>query len=293
MQKTSFIILLLVSSLNYACDVCSCGSSNASSFSGNFSGNFIGFAYNYLYFTFLENTLIDDTPIADDHINTINISGQYYITPRVLLSAVIPYRFNTRNTSFDNVSNDGLGDITVRSLISILNLESNHTLKLGVGLKLPTGSFNLQRARVNQTSATQLGTGSLDVILPLEYSVRLKDFTVNLNGNYFIKNKNNEEFKYGNQTQITSNVSYKIEVNQKTSISPSLGFSYDHFLPTSRFDIENKGTSGYMANTNFGMELNVKQFIFGANYQLPIAQNLIDKEVRFESGFGIYTYWTF
>ncbi len=294
LQSFRYVFLVfLFSKIAFACDVCSCGSSNSGSFSGNLTGNYIGFSYNFLHFNFKENNLVSNAPIANDYINTVSITGQYFVTDNIQINAIIPYRFNTRSTSFDEVKNQGLGDVTLTGLVSLLAKESTHYLKLGMGVKLPTGTFNLQRANVNQTSATQLGTGSWDVLLPIRYGYRHEDFSISVRGTYYIKNENKDAFKFGNQTQLSTIVTRKFDIKDTYALAPILGVNYDHFLPTSRFGVEDKRTSGYMVNATVGLEADIDAFVVGASYQIPIAQNLIENEVSFNKGLGVYTYWRF
>ncbi len=293
LQKINIVFLFLLGVNNsFACDVCSCGASNSTSFTGSLNSNYIGFSYNYLHFSFREG-IVDNSPIADDYINTINILGQYFVTDKIQINTVIPYRLNKREASTGNISNDGIGDITVYGLIGLLSKQSHHSLKVGAGLKLPTGTFNLQRAIANQTSATQLGTGSLDIMLPVQYKVEIKDFTFDLNGTYFIKNKNEEDFKFGNQIQLNVNTSYAIGLRKNNSITPSIGLNYDHFKATERFEVVDKRTSGYMTTVTFGARTNIKKVVVGLTYQVPIKQNLIKGEVTFKKGIGLFTYIRF
>lgn len=295
LQKIKILtIVFFTSSISlFACDVCSCGASNGSAFSGNFNGHYIGLSYNYLHFNFKEG-IAENSPLANDQINLVSLQGQYKLNNKIQLNTIVPYRFNNRETTTDKASNNGIGDVSVYGLYNFFDNQSNHRLKMGAGLKLPTGTFDLQIANsTNQTSAIQLGTGSLDIMLPLQYSFHHKDIVFNVNAIYFIKNKNDDDFKYGNQTQINSQISYQWELNKKTVLVPKVGVSYDHFLATERFNIKDNSTSGYMLNTNFSLETYVSDYVVGVSYQNPITQNLIEGDVAFEKSIGVYTYYRF
>ena len=75
--KFSFIFFLM-SITAFACDVCSCGSANNSVFTNAIHGNFIGMSYNHMFFQYKEG-VFDDSPVADDRINTVTVTGQYQI----------------------------------------------------------------------------------------------------------------------------------------------------------------------------------------------------------------------
>ncbi len=293
LQKINTVIfLLLFTSKAFACDVCSCGASNNSVFTNAIHGNFIGMTYNHMYFQYKEG-ISEDSPKADDYINTVTVTGQYQINDRFLVNTNVPYRFNYRNTSEEEVSIKGVGDVSITGLASVLNKNSSHTLKLGVGLKLPTGKFDLEKSESNKTSSTQLGTGSLDILLPMQYAYAWNQFSFNVNATYFIKNTNSEEFKYGNQTQINTSVAYSVPLKNNYIISPYVGLSYDDFEASERFEIIDKRTSGYMTNTNFGIQMESERIIVGVNSQVSLNQNLIAHEVTFNYGLGVFGYWRF
>lgn len=291
--KIFLSIFLMLTTTTYACDVCGCGSANSSSFANVLGGNYLGFTYNYMYFEYIQSNADSNFPLAKDHVNTLSISGQYQLTDKLQVNAIVPYRFNNRYKASGNVSNSGIGDISIYGLINLLNKNSNHSFKLGVGVKLPTGEFDLQNSSLNQTSAAQLGTGSWDLLLPFQYNYNKEQWSVNVSAMYFLKGTNNDDFKYGNQTQINVNTTYVFPLATNISIAPIVGLSYDHFLASERFDIVDNRTNGYMTNASVAVQMETKNFIMGLNSQLPVSQNLIENEVTFNYGLGVYTYWKF
>jgi hypothetical protein len=287
-----FLLLLFITVNSFACDVCSCGSASNSVFTNAIHGSFIGLSYNHMFFQYKEG-VFEDTPMADDRINTVAVTGQYQINDRVLINAILPYRFNYRYTCDTDVSVNGFGDVSIYGLISVLNEASKHVLKVGLGLKLPTGKFDLQSSQDNKTSSTQLGTGSLDVVFPMQYAFGFGGFSFNVSTAYFIKNTNSVAFKYGNQTQVNTSIAYAIPINKGCIMSPYIGVNYDQFKASERFEIIDHRTSGYMTNTNFGVQMETERVIIGFNSHVPLGQNLIQHEVLFKYGLGVFTYWRF
>jgi len=293
LQKiNSLFFLLLITAKSFACDVCSCGAANNSVFTNAIHGNFIGMSYNHMFFQYKEG-ISEDSALVDDRINSIAVTGQYQINDRILVNAILPYQFNYRYASDGTASVEGVGDISIYGLVSVLAKTSKHVLKLGLGLKLPTGKFDLQSSQSNKTSSTQLGTGSLDIALPVQYAYNLGDFSFNLSAAYFIKNTNSYDFKYGDQTQLNTSIAYRIPIANSFNISPYLGLNYDKFKASERFDIIDHRTSGYMTNSNFGVQLETERVIMGVNSQLSLDQNLIEHEVMFKFGLGVFAYWLF
>lgn len=288
LQKIKFAILLALcySQVIFACDVCSCGSSNSNNLNGGLSNNYIGLSFNFLHFSFKEG-VANNSPIADDYIRTISINGQYFINNKIQINAVIPHRINSRVTSNQTVNNNGLGDITLYGLYNTLSHQKKHSLKFGAGLKLPTGKFDISITDINKTSAIQLGTGSLDVLVPIQYKFKSKKVVFNLNGTYFFKNKNSNEFKYGNQIQLNSRIGYKVNIKSNYTIIPSIGLIYDDFKASERFEIIDKRSSGNMTNANFSLQAYLNKIVLGLNYFTPLKQNLIEKEVTFVRSMGV------
>lgn len=292
--KLFFTLSMFLCSLGvYACDICSCGSSNSNSFANVLGGNYVGFSYNYLHFQSIQNYANDAAPLANDHTHTLSLTTQYQMTDRIQVNTLLPYKFNERINDAGVQNNRGLGDISVYGLIDLLPSANHHRLKFGMGVKLPTGSFDIENTNPNQISAIQLGTGSLDVLLPFQYHYTQSKWAVNLSAMYFVKGKNKDEFKFGNQTQINLSSTYVFSTGHDFSVAPIIGFSYDSFLAAERFGIVDKRTKGYMANANLGIQLETDHMILGIHTQQPIAQNLVQKEVLFDKGIGVYTYWKF
>ncbi|WP_139959042.1 transporter [Flavicella sediminum] len=293
-NKCALLLLVLFTSNQiFACDVCSCGSSSSSSFANGISGSFLGLSYNYMHFVFKEG-ISTNSPEGNDYINSIAITGQYQISERIRINAMVPYRFNyRRNSSHEAIDNSGLGDMSVYGLYSVLANESAHKLRIGAGLKMPTGRFNENSTSANNTSATQLGTGSWDVIFPVQYEYTIKDFSLNFGAVYFVKNKNEATFKFGNQTQLNLGVSYAFSLNDRFILAPLAGINYDSFAATEQYNIKDERTSGFMSNATIGLQFQTEKMIIGINSQLPLKQNLIEKEVHFQQGVSLYTYWRF
>lgn len=292
LPKISWIFVLLINCKAFACDVCSCGAANNSIFTNAIHGNFIGFGYDYMGFNFKEGIAIN-SPLGLDRIHTATLTGQFQLDDRFLISATVPYKYNTRTTTKEQLSTTGIGDVSIYGLANVLDTESNHVLKVGLGIKLPTGAFDIAVTEVNKTSAIQLGTGSFDLVFPVQYAYRKGDFSANANATYYAKGKNNKEFKYGNQLQLNVNFSYGFVLNQKFVMAPYLGISHDDFKPTERFGIVDKRSSGYMTNANIGVQLETQNYIYGLKSQLPIVQNLIDNEVLFKNSVGVFLYKRF
>ncbi|WP_157359357.1 transporter [Wenyingzhuangia fucanilytica] len=294
LKKISIVLITIFSINSYACDVCGCGAGNSSSTQYS-NYNYFGLSYNYMHFNYKEG-IHSTSPIGTDNINSVQLTGQYFITGRLSINTMIPFQFNEREASTGTVQNHGLGDISLTGLFNLFHNDDNQSLRIGVGVKLPTGKFDLIRANANNASsisATQLGTGALDVIFPLQYAIQINDISFQANATYFYKTENKYYFKYGDQTQIQAKVSYLFKETTKASWSVSGGVSYDKFLNSKTSGSANFNTDGVMTNAIIGLKCELQKLAIGINYQTPIDQKLVNNDVTFNRGLGIYTHWKF
>ena len=303
LKRISIALLLLANQYTQAfnkppykkllCDVCSCGATNSTSVMTNTTVNYIGVNYSYLDFKFKESVFSGYS--GGDFINTLQITGQYFITDHISANISIPLQKNVRETPSELINNDGLGDIAVFGYYNFLTQEPKHNLKLGLGVKLPTGNFNEVDSNLNANSnaAIQFGTGSYDFIFPITYGFQYERFKFSTTTMYFLKGENEEKFKYGNQTQISADVSYKWIEKESFLFSSILGISNDNFKPTERAGIVDYRTDGELTNAKLGIEFELDSWILGGSYQHPIAQDIIDEDVKFEAGFGFYSLYKF
>lgn len=294
LNKISIILFLLFSTNNYACDVCGCGAANSSNTQYS-NYNYIGLSYSFMHFNYKEGIHLN-SPIGIDKINSLQLTGQYFITNKFSISTIVPFQINSREASNGTEQNHGLGDVSFTGMYNVLHTESDHYLKLGFGIKLPTGEFDLIRANANNAanvSTTQLGTGSYDYMFPLQYGVQLNKLSLQLNAAYFLKTENQYYFKYGNQTQYQAKVKYNFLETETLHLDASLSVSHDDFKNSETSGSANFDTDGKMTNAILGMSCDFKKFVLGVNYQTPISQNLVNNNVTFNNGLGVYTHWKF
>ena len=159
MRKILLIVLLITISFNsFACPICGCGGGNL--YFGllpNFKNRFIGVRYHYAaYHTQLAN---DPTQFSTNHYNSTEIWGGFNIGSKFKVLGFIPYYANKQVDDDGTTYKNGLGDITLMAQYKILDIVKNaagnkvlqQQLWIGGGVKLPTGSFNVN---VKDTSTT-------------------------------------------------------------------------------------------------------------------------------------------
>ena len=108
------------------------------------------------------------------------------------------YHFHNRETNTGNQSINGLGGYydyrIISKFIKRIKIESTlfiHSLQAGAGVKIPVGKFDeMNNGSVNPSY--QVGTGSWDYLIAMEYVIRRKQLGLNALLNYVIKTENDK-----------------------------------------------------------------------------------------------------
>ena len=165
-------------------------------------------------------------------------------------------------------------------------MATGHSLQFGLGAKLPTGTFE-QELSNNVNPGFQVGTGSLDAMLSLGYNYGSNKFGINTLATYYFKGENKNNYQFGNQLSLSTKA-FTVFKTSKMNIMPFLGFSHDTFKEITQYNETLKDTNGTLTTGTIGSEFVVKQFIFGANYALPLSQDLFGGNVTSKRRFSVY-----
>jgi hypothetical protein len=289
-MKKLFIaaILLIAVSVSYACPICGCGGGNL--YMGlfpNFKSKFLGVRWNYSeYHTHLMN---DPTQFSHNYYNTTEVWGGVNIGKRWQLLAFLPYHSNVQfDDDKGHTTKSGFGDITLLGNYKLVDKRSGSTslnqVWIGGGVKIPTGSFNVN---VNDAATTladinaQIGTGSVDLLLNARHSVQINNFGISTSASYKIGFANSQHYKYGNKFDVNSIAFYQVKANH-FSITPNAGLAYENIgsnrlnnqkiYLSDGLDAGSFHTGGYAFNFLAGAEVTIKQVTIGANIQSPLSQ---------------------
>lgn len=301
-MKKYFIaaILLIAVSNAYACSICGCGGGNL--YMGlypNFKSHFFGLRHNYSEF----HTSLLNSPdqFSHNYYNTVEAWSGFNIGKRWQVLAFLPYHYNIQNDDdMGRTTKSGLGDITLLANYKLFATpfsshipgNSSHEIWIGGGLKLPTGAFKVNANDSTTTLAdinSQIGTGSLDLLLNARHTMELNDFGINSSVNYKIALANNQGYKYGNKITVNSIVYYKIK-SKSTIIVPNAGLSYENstgnslngskIILSDGLYIGSYHTGGYILAMIGGLECNFKKISIGANIQSPLAQEFAKGQTK-------------
>ncbi len=254
----------------------------------DFQKGFIGMRYHYSQF---HTTLLSDpSQFSNNYYNTIEIYGGVNIGKRFQVLGFIPYYLNKQVDDDGITTPNGLGDITVLGQYKVFNITHLNSrqkvvqqqLWLGAGLKLPTGSFNLNLSDPNTTVAdinAQLGTGSTDLLLNSLYSIRIENFGANASANYKINSVNRQDYRYGNKFTGNLIAYYRLGV-KKLGISPNAGLGYENVEGNLLHSEKVQYTGSHVTNAIAGVEFIFNKIGLGLNAQLPVEQNFAEGQTQ-------------
>lgn len=291
-------ILLLAYNAN-ACSICGCGGGNL--YLGmypSFDTKFIGIRYNYSdYKTILKN---DPAQYSSNTYQSYELWSGINLTKKWQVFAFVPYQYNKQVSDDGKSSNKGIGDISILANYQILNKHKvvdnkkmvSHQLWIGGGIKLNTGSFEVDPRDPNTTLAdinTQMGTGSNDFILNARDVYQIENLGFASNVNYKINSQNSNGYQFGNKLSFNTITYYNFN-NKNTVVTPNIGLQFEN-MSGNKLDGHlislNEGldngfyrTGGHTLNMMGGIEMSVKKLSFGVNLQAPISQNFAAQQTN-------------
>lgn len=291
---------------DFDCDICGCATSGGGiGFSSLQTNDFFGVRYAFQEFR-SKDGIFNNSPTIREQFNTYQLWGKKQLWKNFELSALIPFQDLKRiHTQRPEESIRGIGDI---SLIGWYNFSfykkkkddlpiyvsktlSNHSLKLGLGLKLPTGKFR-QEIDNGINPGFQVGSGSTDFIISSLYAYTKELWGFSSNLSYFIKTENADNFRFGNQLSLSSRFFVPFG-DEKLAYFPFLGVTADHYNAVEEFGEKINGTEGHLISLLVGTEVAFNGYMIGANVSIPTEQNLVSGDVRARARFEVYVNFSF
>jgi hypothetical protein len=265
------------------CDACGCSASGGSmGFSSMLNTNFIGIRYFNQHYKSSDG-LYSNSPWYAEDFNTVQVWARIPVYKNIQISALLPYHFHQRETVSGKRDISGVGDITLLAMYRLYQTHKDstflvHTLQVGGGVKAPTGKFDEANAGAVNPSF-QVGTGSWDYLLAMEYIVKRKRFGFNTMLNYTIKTENDKHYKFGNQFNYSETFFYLYD-KKAFSLAPQIGLAAEVYGSNYQYSEVIRKTSGSIIFGKLGFEMEKNKFSLGANIMLPINQNLASGRVE-------------
>jgi hypothetical protein len=214
--------------------------------------------------------------------NVYDLRGIFYLNDKFSLMVSLPIVNNVK--TIDNVKTldiQKIGDPMVLVNYNLVNtklipgLKTNHRLNLGVGVKLPFGSYRITADGKLIEPDLQPGTGSLDFLFTTDYVFTKRNFGVLNNMNFKLNTANKSTYRYRDSWNHTLIFFYLKEVIKNVSIMPNTGFYYEYANVDSKNSTAIPQSGGAVTFANFGFNIYFKKMRFEATYQEVIYNNMM------------------
>jgi hypothetical protein len=143
----------------------------------------------------------------------VELRARYYLHPRVELSIIVPFVFNSAFDNNKQSKNAGLGDVTTLVGYQLIDQANNgalsHRLLLGGGVKWASGNVNQQLNNERIDLLLQPGTGCTDALLYANYQMGIGKWSCYVLPTYKINGTNRFEEHVSNSTTLFSSVNYQ------------------------------------------------------------------------------------
>jgi hypothetical protein len=242
----------------------------------------------------MDMTMIGLGTAATGFVHTLQAYGRFQLPRRFQVAISVPVSI-LEERSLNSVNRQsGLGDLTASASyaffnpVKFLNKKSKHQLKLGIGVKIPTGKFSMTNNGLF-TNDLQLGTGSVDFLFNVNYTYRYRAFGLNLLSSYKKNLENRNQYRFGDNLGESFSLFYMCKLPKNVSIAPKLGSRYSHMF----YNVNNgqalTGTGGEVLSATAGFDVYLKHLTISCSVA-PVISSITHWEgepvpiLSFESG---------
>jgi len=278
----------LLKNQEFFCDACGCAAGNGSSgFESLLNPQFIGIKYFSQHYKAKENLFTQDLT-QDQYFNTIQIWGKIPITEKLSVYGNLPFQFHEKKTLQGDIRINGIGDASLMGIYQILNSKNTfHQLNGGFGVKIPIGKFD-EKGATGVNPSFQLGTGSWDYQLALNYKFQKNLFALLINTDYTLKTENKKHYQFGNQWNYAMTGFQRIWRNENSIISGKLGLQGEVYDWNKQFGEVMPKTAGSALYGKIGFEASYKKWSIGSEIMLPAYTNLAGGDIEAKSRFVLF-----
>lgn len=270
------------------CDACGCAAGNGSSgFESLLNPQFIGIKYFAQHYKANENLFVKDLT-QDQYFNTIQLWGKIPLTEKLSMYGSLPFHFHEKQTMQEDLTIHGIGDLNLMGIYQLFNSKDNlHQLNGGLGVKVPLGKFD-EKGVSGVNPSFQLGTGSWDYQMVLNYKFQKNKLALLVNTDYTIKTENKKDYRFGNQWNYATTGFYQILSGYKTVLSGKIGLQGEVYDTNRQFGEALPNTAGSALYGKLGFEASYGKFSLGSEVMLPAYSNLAGGDIEAKSRFSIF-----
>ena len=280
-------LLFLGSGKALACDACGCGvGSYQFGILPQQSKNFVGIRY--------QTKSDESTPYHElqtkEQFQSMEVWARFYPVKKVQVLALVPFNYNRQESGNKITEVKGLGDALVLINYNLLNNTDSlyqsvkQNLFIGGGLKLPTGYAQNKVEGTELNPNIQVGSGSLDLIANLMYTIRYNKIGLNSNVTYKYNSANRNQFQFGNKFGAGAALFSVVNVKE-FALMPNAGFSTELTAKDTHYKKELKESGGQINFITLGTEIYFKNFSAGVTTQKPVYQNVSEGFVKTNNRF--------
>jgi hypothetical protein len=217
----------------------------------------------------------------------------------VQVLASVPYNYYSRQTDAKTIMTQGLGDISLMAGYMVFNNGDSigklwkHTFSVNAGIKLPTGRYNIRNEGLRLNPAMQPGTGSIDYLATLFYSIRYKKVGMAVDANARFCSVNANDYKQGNRYSASAKVFVWQKMGFSSSLLPMAGLTFDYAKQDRDMGTAVAESGGQSLFATLGLEYYYRSFGIGANYQLPVSTTLAQGTTKATARLGAQIMFTF
>lgn len=288
-MKYIFLWCMLSSCIQLsACDLCGGVGSNASI--GIFASNqfhLVGWRQSFrLFDTYLYGIKHSSEAIWQSDLNFRTQLGK-----RVQAYGAIPIQVARQKTDFTTRFISGFSDPNVLFTYSFIDQKdsmgiTNDFLNVGLGAKFPCGKFLSYQ---NELKNLAPGTGTFDGLMLANYIHRFqRGWSLQGEASHSLKGKDREGYQYGNSSQLSSSMIYNRKIQGYRFIA-SLGLQLDSYQASRLNGVQIVGQSnrGYILATKASINLLTNRYLFTAQVQCPVKQQLNQGTIHQKIVFGL------
>ena len=269
-----------------ACDICGLGTSNYNPVL------FTQLSKNYLSINYLHRLyhIQGSDGLNKEYFNTLLVSGQYSITNKLQLVAMVPYQLNKQKNARGINELSGLGDVTLMGNYRLWNDEGaskTQTLTVGAGVKLPSGKYKPVKSLAIEEQNFQLGTGSIDYLVNGSYRLNIHQWSFSAIGSYKYNTANKQGYRYGDVLTAGATALYRKEF-KNFSLAPFLQLMNEKQMMDANNHLLREHSGGNALYTGGGFDFTTSRFGAGLNYQFATKQNLFQGEINAKPRLSAY-----
>lgn len=284
MALKSLFVVIYLCVLHYnsvACDACGCGASNSSlGMLSSLQKNTVSLSWSMSPFS---STNISS--ITEDRFHALEFSGRFYLNKRLKAVIFQPYQFNTRHTSSQDYSLQGLSD--TRAMLNYTVYQSTGDtsgsrtyFEIGTGISLPTGKYDKALHNKDLPENFNLGRGALGYLFQSNFlsSGNKVGFMAQTMVQAF--GKSSDGYLFGQQIQATAFIFHKLKLKGNLKLLPSLGLIAEYLAHDQYANGKTvHGTGGKGLFPGLSLSLRSKRWLIGLLAAQPLLGEYSDAEV--------------